>query len=361
MKKSLSALFLLVFASHLAMAKVYIPETNLVSKEASAFAKKNNLTYNKKNWLNPVLHNIFMINNRSETGQHRINLQNLSHLMGGSVSYVDLLGSEPINWSTLDEDTFKTKVQKYHSIAGIVNQNIEDSSAPVIILFSSATHNLYSASTLSITSDLTKSGYIVVMMEYPGYGGSMGEPTKDYWQMASEGLLVYVKKLLPNNKIFLMGHSIGGPVALETAAHKPDLVAGVISHASFYTLKEGAKDSSKFFLSDQLAPIVVQLFASKHQWDGGENLTLLAKSSTPTLLLHGKNDSSVSYRHLGLFQKKSQDLKKNYPGFPVFSKDFESSHEDVFANEAYGPYNEIWSSIDSFVKLQYVKKVQSFN
>tara|TARA_B110001454_G_C12722566_1_gene435434 strand:- start:7251 stop:8357 length:1107 start_codon:yes stop_codon:yes gene_type:complete len=325
---------------------------DLTSKEASIFAKKNNKDYNKKNWLNPVLHNIFMINNRSETAQHRINLQNISKISSGTIKYLDLLADQPIDWTKLDEITFKEKVQKYHSIAGIVTTNLNKKNAPVIILFSSATHNLYSATTLDVTQDLTRHGFIVVMMEYPGYGGSMGTPSKDNWQLASDGLVVFIRKLLPENSIFLMGHSIGGPVALETAAHHPELISGVISHASFYTLKEGAKDSSKFFMSDALAPIVVQLFAANHQWKGDENLALLAKSGTPTLFLHGKNDDSVSYRHYTLFTAKAAELKKQYPQFPVFAKDFESSHEDVFANDSYGPYSEIWKVINDFVANQ---------
>lgn len=343
----------LVFSTALSQtSRLDLPyfQRTLTSIEASSFAKKNGDTYNKKNWLNPVLHNLYMTNNRSETAQHRISLENISKMTRGRLRFIDMLGNEPIDWTSMTEDLFSKDVQRFHSIVGIDTTNIDRPRAPVVVLFSSASHTLISSSTLDVVSDLSYAGYVVVTMEYPGYGGSMGTPTKANWQLASDGLVGFLKKAFPQQPLFLVGHSIGSSVALETASHWPKDVDGVISHAGIYNLSEASKDSSKFLFSDWIAPLVTKLMASKEAWDAGASLQLLSQNSIPTLILHGRQDQSVSFRHYELLTSKSAQLKKAMPDFPVFAQAFDSTHEDIYANSNYGAYYDIWAAILTFIR-----------
>ena len=335
--------------------EVYFNQS-LTSKAASFFTKKNGETYNKKNWLNPALHNIYMVNNRSEAEQHRIGLQNISRLSEGRIRFIDMLGSEPLDWSHLESTKFANEVQNFHSIAGFETTNFEKNNAAVMVIFSSASHNLLSTTTLDIVADLTKTGFIVVMMEYPGYGGSLGVPSKANWQLASKGLIQFLSKIFSDRSIYLVGHSIGSAVALDVAAHMPKSVQGVISHAGIYNLKEASKDSSKFPMSDKIAPVVAELMASKENWDAGASLESLARNQTPTLILHGRGDFSVSFRHFELLTNKGAELRKKYLAYPFYSQAFDSSHEDFYANADYGPYQQIWSSVFNFISLTSHKK-----
>ncbi|MES2769492.1 MAG: alpha/beta hydrolase [Bdellovibrionota bacterium] len=324
---------------------------SLVSKESMNYSELNGKTYNTKNWANPVLHNIFMVNNRSETAQYRINLNNISKMTDGKILFIDMLGAEVLDWAQLNPTKFTNQVQKFHSIAAFETTNLDLPESPFVVLFSSTSHNLLSAVTLDLVRDLTLAGNTVVMMEYPGYGGSMGTPTKASWQKASEGLVLFVKNRFPQRKIFLIGHSIGAPVAMETAAHQPKLIAGVVSHSSFYNLYEASKDSAKFLFSNWIAPLLTKLTAARENWDNGENLELLSKNNVPVLLLHGRNDASVSFRHFNLLTHKAAQLKKSNQNFPFYSHAFDSTHEDIYTNADYGKYKEIWDSIDDFMNL----------
>jgi hypothetical protein len=162
------------------------------SPQANFFAKENGKFYNTKNWLNPVMHNIYMANNRSETIQFRVSLSRLGKLSNGSLGLVDLLGDQAIDWSQVTPEVFDKKIRSYHSLAAIDTAALmapQNERAPFLVMFSSASHNLLSVLTMQAPSDIARAGIIPVMMEYPGYVASMGTPSKVNWQKAAEGLV----------------------------------------------------------------------------------------------------------------------------------------------------------------------------
>jgi hypothetical protein len=325
-------------------------QQNLVSREASGWARKNGENYNTRNYINPYLHNIFMANNRAETGELRLSLNSISKSSSGRIRFVDLLGSKPVDWKKMTVETFES-VQRFHSIAAVSSENLENTDAPVMVIFSSASHNLLATVTLDLMPFLTEKGFIVVMMEYPGYGGSLGEPGKENWTKASVGLLEFLHQKL-GRKAFLLGHSIGSAVALEAASLRPDLVQGVISHAGFFSIKEASKDSTDLpsWLNNSVVPSLTRWLAKEHLWDNSKTLPLLGKHQVPAFFIHGSQDHSVHPRHLQLFRKEAGEVKKRNPQFPVFSESFPSaSHEDLMINENYGPFNLMWESVLRFV------------
>lgn len=332
------------------------PAQKLMTSASAIWTQKNGEDYNQKNWMNPVLHNIYMANNRSESAEFRVNLDNITKLTGGRLRFLDLLGSEPIRWESVGESTFKNKIQKYHSVLGLETSNIENKKSPVVLLFYSASHNLLSTATLDVVSDLSRKGVTVAMLEYPGYGATLGTPGKENWEKASTGAVEFLSRAFPGQDIYLLGHSIGSAVAFSAAASRPQLVSGVISHAGIYNLKEASKDSKKFFMSHIIAPLLTSLMASGENWDNTKPLKILAEKQVPVFIIHGRNDRSVSYRHFGLFTQKMSQLKALNPGFPNYSQSFASTHEVLFANETYGPYREIWDAIFNFIAEVEAKK-----
>lgn len=354
--KLIASFFLATLLSVAATAQEIpiLSRDGLNSIEANYYAKLNGETYVTKNWLNPVRHNIFMANNRSETIQFRVALNNFAERSNGRLRIVDLLEDEALDWKKLSTDEFHTKVQEHHALVAIETSQLINPNAPIILMFSSASHNLLSAVAMSVPYDLARAGFVPVAMEYPGYGASMGTPCKENWQKAAEGTVKFLKKTFPGRSIYLYGHSIGGAVALETAAKVPSLVKGVVTHATFFNLAEAAKDSSKFLLSDYIAPIVATLLANKENWDASENLPVLAEHSIPILFMHGENDRSVSVRHLGLLAAESKLLNQRYPAFRTVATTSDSSHEDMNASDVYGPYSKLWQIANDFIRFSEV-------
>jgi pimeloyl-ACP methyl ester carboxylesterase len=71
---------------------------------------------------------------------------------------------------------------------------------------------------------LSRDGFASIAVDLPGHGGSEGEPSVTIKGYAG-WLLAYLSVL--GEPVHLVGHSMGGLVALETAVARPDLVRSV--------------------------------------------------------------------------------------------------------------------------------------
>jgi pimeloyl-ACP methyl ester carboxylesterase len=342
----------LVITASQSWGKQRLSESNTESVAACASreAKANGANYKTRNYFNPVIHNIFMANNRAETGQMRVGLANLSKTLAGKIALIDMIGDKPADWCNLN-DAQRTKLRNIHSIAAIRTENLNDPNAKVIVIFSSASHNLMSTLLLNVFDDLTSKGFIVVGMEYPGYGGSLGEPGKANWYEAGVGLLRYLNSKLERKPV-LLGHSIGSAVAMELASMNPYLVSGVVSHAGFYSLTEASKDSTDVWpiINETVVPIMARIMGMSHNWNNANTLPLLAKNSTPILFIQGEFDRSVRPEHLRMFQGHASALQQQYPKFQYAIESIQgASHEDIFVDSSYGPYDEIWTKVLQFI------------
>lgn len=75
--------------------------------------------------------------------------------------------------------------------------------------------------------DALKAKYTVVAVDLAGHGGSTSSRTD--WSMENYGEdVATVARLLPNEQLILVGHSMGGTVALEAAPRIGDRVIGII-------------------------------------------------------------------------------------------------------------------------------------
>ena len=171
------------------------------SSAAGHYAMENAKEYPNSGWLNVLKYNVFMANNRAETIQARISLSNVNKKMQCRLKYIDLVHDQPVDWENLTTDSFENEVKKFHSIAAILTDNLTNPAAPLFVTFSSASHNLLSAVTITVPSDLNSAGFVPVMMEYPGYGASMGRPSRENFQNAAVGLVKYLSKKYPHRSI----------------------------------------------------------------------------------------------------------------------------------------------------------------
>jgi pimeloyl-ACP methyl ester carboxylesterase len=84
--------------------------------------------------------------------------------------------------------------------------------------------------------------YTLVTVDLAGHGGSDGNRTE--WNMARFGQDVATAlAAVPNQKIILVGHAMGGPVAIEAARELPGRVIGIIGVDTFKSI--GAPAPSK--------------------------------------------------------------------------------------------------------------------
>lgn len=110
-----------------------------------------------------------------------------------------------------------------------------------------------------------------VAWDMPGYGGSPALP-----EMTFPALAAALDDLLGKlgvARVHLVGHSIGGMVALEFAARFPERVAGLVLYATSPAFGKADGDWQRDFLKARLAPL-----------DAGRRMAELAPSIVESLV-----------------------------------------------------------------------------
>ena len=128
----------------------------------------------------------------------------------------------------------------------------------------------------------SSNGIGLLLVEYPGYGRSEGTPSQE---SIVETLMVAYDTLIARedvdpSRIVLFGRSLGGGVVLALADRRPS--AALIIMSTFTGIRSLA---SKF---------LVPGFFVKDPFD---NLTSIKSYSGPVLIVHGRHDTLVPYRH----------------------------------------------------------------
>ena len=173
-------------------------------------------------------------------------------------------------------------------------------------------------------------GYSVLMYDYRGYGTSEGSPSYNKVRKDASAAYRWLTETqgIPPGQIIAHGRSLGGAVAVWTAAHHP--VAGLIIESSF------------------VSAFRVKTVVALLPWDKFNSVKELKKVNCPVLVMHGKNDSILPFWH----------GKKLYEAAPAPKQNFwivDAEHMD-YAYVAEGLYFE---KINAFVKL--VAEYQSSN
>lgn len=122
-------------------------------------------------------------------------------------------------------------------------------------------------------------------MEYPGYGIYQSEdPTENGILRDAEHLYRFFTKTLGirENQIILMGRSLGtGPASYLASKYNP---ASLVLISGFTSIQSAAKALFGFF-----GGLVLK--------ERFNNLKNMAKVKCPTLIIHGKKDTTVPWIH----------------------------------------------------------------
>ena len=115
----------------------------------------------------------------------------------------------------------------------------------------------------------------------PGYGASPGLQITSFEALADA--LMSVINELHLNQVHLMGHSIGGMVALEVAARHPDRIASLALLGT--TSAFGGRDDTfkKQFLDARLAPL-----------EAGQSMHALARQFVPEIIGSNPNPDAIA-------------------------------------------------------------------
>lgn len=122
---------------------------------------------------------------------------------------------------------------------------------------------------------LTGRGDHVIVASYRGFGGNPGTPSQAGLMRDGRAFVAKAREIGgPDARIILVGHSLGGAVALHVAATVP--VAGIVTLSTFDRFDESAPAYAAALLPDK--------------WN---NLDAATKIDAPLVMIHGKADDRV--------------------------------------------------------------------
>src|SRR3989454_11049701 len=124
------------------------------------------------------------------------------------------------------------------------------------------------------------------MPDYRGYGESEGPfpSEKTVYEDADAAWISLVdQRGIRPARPYIYGHSLGGAIAIELAAHHPE-AAGLIVESSFPSIREMPK------LRKQYALLPMQLLSQRF-----DSIQKVSKLRLPVLYIHGTTDEVVPY------------------------------------------------------------------
>ncbi|MCH2193081.1 alpha/beta fold hydrolase [Kordia sp.] len=145
----------------------------------------------------------------------------------------------------------------------------------------------------------SKYKYDVVIMDYRGYGKSMGK--RSHQMMLEDALLFYdyAKTKFSEEEITIFGRSLGGAFATHTAIKRNAKL--LLLESTFTSVYEIGKKRFWFLPLKWLLKYPFQ------------NIQNIQKISMPTYMIHGTSDVVVPYEHgQELYKKSGSDTKKFY-------------------------------------------------
>lgn len=172
-------------------------------------------------------------------------------------------------------------------------------------------------------AQLQQRGYGVLLVEYPGYGRSTGEPgereiratlTAAYdWAVAQPGV--------DRGQVYLFGYSVGGGAIGTLAAERPS--AGLVLMSTFASVRDMAK---QLYLPGFLAR------------DPFDTIAVVQQYANPILLIHGTNDTVIPHSN-------SIALKQAAPASKLLL--LPCGHHDCVDD-----WGEFWLMIETFLEEQ---------
>ena len=233
--------------------------------------------------------------------------------------------SSPTDLNLMHETlTIKTKDNKKLHVWKLITKKEQG----IIIQFHGNAQNITSHY-LSVTW-LTNHGFSVYAFDYRGYGKSSGTPTRKGLIQDGQAIIKYVCRKT-KKPVFIIGQSLGGAVAIPSAATTP-------SHCIKALILESTFSSYRHVVSEKLKSNPITYFFAKPLSylvsDEYSPLSYINELNIPIMVFHGVNDPIVPFSEGAyLFE---QINKKNKQLISVQKK----GHINTFDNPK-DPYRQI--------------------
>lgn len=163
-----------------------------------------------------------------------------------------------------------------------------------------------------------ESGFNVFIVSYRGYGQSGGKPSERGFKLDGRAALEYCLDrgdLLDTNRIFLFGRSIGGAVAIATAAGSlSGKVAGIVVENTFTSMGD--------MIDVVLPPLKFFKFLNRNPWN---SLAIIGSLQIPMLLISGLRDELVPPSHVKALHDAARQCHIKH-----FYTVLEGSHNDTY-------------------------------
>jgi uncharacterized protein len=158
----------------------------------------------------------------------------------------------------------------------------DDPAAPVMLYLHGARWNL--SGSVTRIERWRKLGFSVLAVDYRGFGKSSDiAPTEAGAYEDAEAAWEHLAKLAPGRPRYIVGHSLGGAIAVELARRHPD-AAGLVLEATLTSVRDIIDQSPWGFLPVGL--ILTQKF---------DALSRIGQVKVPVLVTHGTRDTVVPF------------------------------------------------------------------
>lgn len=151
-------------------------------------------------------------------------------------------------------------------------------------------------------------GCNIMMVDYRGYGNSEGEPSEYGLTLDGQACLDELRKRpdIHPDRIFLLGQSLGGAVAVRLAYNNPDKIAGLLIENTFASIDDmapelfqkvfqnGGIDIKPFRKALAALRVFLYFFLTSH-WRSVSSAKHIA---VPVLMFSGQKDEIVPPAHM---------------------------------------------------------------
>lgn len=205
----------------------------------------------------------------------------------------------------------------------LVRRAKKQSTAGTILFFHGNGDNV--STQLPNTFWLAKEGFDLYAIDYRGYGQSQGVPDLDDTISDMERMIAFVVQQLPEDeKLIVMGHSLGGSMATYVVAHSAhrDRIEALITVEAFSDYHHVTQDA----LSKSWITWLFQWplsFTVSNAYSPLDSMALI--SPVPVCIIHSENDEMIGMYHADRLFAAAKE--------PKTFKLIDSNHSNVFVTK----------------------------
>jgi len=141
---------------------------------------------------------------------------------------------------------------------------------------------------LKLVEPLVDNDYQIFLMEYRGFGESEGEAGHEAVAADAHRALLYLvgRQDVKNKKLFVLGQSYGGQLAISVAAKFPSYIDALVTEGTFTSFKDIAAHSTPWIARPFVSVFFLNPYSAAKQ---------IRRVSVPTLIIHSQDDEAVPF------------------------------------------------------------------